>query len=304
MQNSHDFGTIFDIQHFSVSDGPGIRTTVFLKGCPLRCQWCHNPESYLPSSQVMFYAEKCKVCGACEEACPAGCHSISGGVHRFNRDACTGCSQCVQRCPTGALQQAGRTMSVDDVIAEVMEDTFFYEHSGGLTLSGGEPMFQPGFAISLAKAAKGNGLHVCLETSGFCKSEYLQQIFPYVDLFLYDYKLTGSEKHKAYTGVSQELILQNLLLLDAMGGQIVLRCPMIPGRNIDDEHIGGICRIAGQLNHLTAIHLEPYHNIGVSKRERLGISENSQMIEPPDRQVLQSIAEAIQTETGINTIIL
>ncbi len=272
-------GIIFDIQHFSVNDGPGIRTTVFFKGCPLRCLWCHNPESYTFDTQVMFHKEHCVQCGMC------------------NTD--------IALCPTGAKKIVGRKVTVDDVLANVLEDTHFYESSGGgITLSGGEPMAQPAFALSLAKAAKEKGLHVCMETSGFCSSESLKEIQPYIDIFLFDYKATGDEAHLAFTGVSQELILQNLYMLDDLGADIILRCPMIPGYNITDEHINGIIDVASKLRHLSEIHLEPYHNIGVSKRIGLGMREGTEMITPPDRDEMIANAERIRQKTNINTFVM
>ncbi len=272
-------GTIFDIQHFSVNDGPGVRTTVFFKGCPLRCLWCHNPESYITDTQIMFHKEHCIQCGMCKTD--------------------------IALCPTGAKKLVGRKITVDDVLSEVMEDTHFYETSGGgLTLSGGEPMAQSSFSLALAKATKEKGLHVCMETSGFCNAEFLKEIQPYIDLFLYDYKATGDEDHIAFTGVSQERILQNLLMLDELGADIILRCPMIPGYNISDKHVAGIIDVAGKLRHLKEIHLEPYHNIGVSKRIGLGMSEGTDMIAPPDREEMIAIADRIYKNTGIPTNVM
>ena len=272
-------GTIFDIQHFSVNDGPGIRTTVFFKGCPLRCLWCHNPESYIADTQVMFHKEHCVQCGMCKTD--------------------------ITLCPTGAKKLVGRNVTVDEVLTEVLEDTHFYETSGGgLTLSGGEPMAQPSFALALTKSAKEKGLHVCMETSGFCNAESLKGIQPFIDLFLFDYKATGDDAHLAFTGVSQERILQNLFMLDELGADIILRCPMIPGHNITDEHVNGIIDVARKLHHLKEIHLEPYHNIGVSKRVGLGMSEGTEMITPPDRDEMIKFATRIYKNTGIPTNVM
>ena len=272
-------GTIFDIQHFSVNDGPGIRTTVFFKGCPLRCLWCHNPESYTSDTQVMFHEEHCVQCGMCKTD--------------------------ISLCPTGAKKLVGRNVTVDEVLAEVLEDTHFYETSGGgLTLSGGEPMAQPSFALALTKSAKEKGLHVCMETSGFCNAESLKEIQPFIDLFLFDYKATGDNDHLAFTGVSQELILQNLYMLDALGAYIILRCPMIPGYNITDEHVAGIIAVADKLRHLKEIHLEPYHNIGISKRIGLGINEGTDMIAPPDKDEMVTIADLLRNKSGIMTKVM
>lgn len=272
-------GTIFDIQHFSVNDGPGIRTTVFFKGCPLRCLWCHNPESYIADTQIMFHEKHCIQCGMCKTD--------------------------ITLCPTGAKKIVGRNVTVEDVLSEVLEDSHFYKTSGGgMTLSGGEPMAQPSFALALVKAAKEKGLHVCMETSGFCNAESLKEIQPFIDLFLYDYKATGDKDHLAFTGVSQERILQNLCMLDNLGADIILRCPMIPGYNITDAHVIGIIDVVGKLRHLKEIHLEPYHNIGISKRIVLGMSDGTDMIAPPDRDEMVAIANRIQKQSRVKVVVM
>ncbi|MBE6936340.1 MAG: glycyl-radical enzyme activating protein [Ruminococcaceae bacterium] len=298
-------GTVFDIQHFSVSDGPGIRTTVFLKGCPLRCLWCHNPESYSAAPQLFYYTGRCTACGLCAAVCPNGCHHIENGVHHFDRSRCTACGLCAARCPNQALAAAGKTMTVEEVLAEVLEDRFFYESSGGgITLSGGEPLFQPAFSLALAQAAKEAGLHVAIETSGLCQQEQLLNYVNFVDLFLFDYKATGDEMHRAFTGVTQAQILRNLAALDEAGAAIILRCPMVPGYNLNETHSNGIISTAKSLKNLREIHLEPYHNIGISKREGLGITEYTDPITPPTAEELKPIAELIQKETGLLTKIM
>lgn len=295
-------GIVFDIQHFSVSDGPGIRTVVFLKDCPLRCLWCHNPESYRARPQLMAYQEHCLACGACA----AACHQHTGGMRLVKEqlDGCTSCGACVAACPSGALEMAGRTMTVSDVMDAVMEDAMFYQTSGGgLTLSGGEPMAQFDFSLALLKKAKTNGLHVCMETSGYCSETHLLAIQPYVDLFLYDYKLTGDEEHRKYTGVSQQQILDNLHALDKAGAAVTLRCPIIPGINMHVRHTDGIIRLANSLNGLRQIHLEPYHKIGLSKRTRLGM-DDADTIEVPKRPQLADMAERIAAETHVETLVM
>ena len=303
MTDTATTGIVFDIQHFSVSDGPGIRTVVFLKGCPLRCSWCHNPESYLARPQIMAYAERCVRCGACSAACPQGIAGFRAQEHGW-REGCTGCGKCVAACGTEALEMAGNRMTVPQVMEEVLDDLPFYRTSGGgLTLSGGEPMAQSAFALAIAQAAKEQNLHVAMETSGYCAAADLMAIRPYVDLFLYDYKLTGDEAHRRHTGVDQQRILENLYLLDTSGASIILRCPMIPEVNIHPEHEAGIIREAGGLRNLQQIHLEPYHNIGLSKRERLGMDASCGN-ELPDKRLLMEMAERISAQTGRETLVM
>ena len=264
-------GTVFNIQKFSVNDGPGIRTTVFLKGCPLRCVWCHNPESKLAKPEIMYSPTKCIGCRACEAVCPKKCHIFSEDKHIFDREKCIGCGECVKVCYTDALSLAGEIKTVDEVIAEVMKDKVFYDNSGGgMTLSGGEPMMQFEFTLALLKAAKEKGLHTCMETCGFAKAEAFKEVAPYVDIFLFDYKITDSDTHKKYTGVDNELILNNLHILDEMGCNTVLRCPIIPDINDNDEHLCAIAELGNSLKNVLEINIEPYHPLGKDKATMLG----------------------------------
>jgi glycyl-radical enzyme activating protein len=266
---------IFDIQKFSVHDGPGIRTTVFLKGCPLRCIWCHNPESWQARPELLFDAAKCTHCRACAALCPEHCHTwLPDGTHHFARARCRGCGSCQTRCYSNALELCGRWQSVAAVLAEVLKDRPFYENSGGgLTLSGGEPMFQFDFTLELAKKAKQAGLHVCMESSGFAEQEQFQQIMPFVDLFLFDIKTLDSEKHRRFTGHDNTLILNNLRFLDQSGAQLHLRCPLIPRLNDSPEELSAITALAESLSQVRAIELEPYHPLGTAKAARLGMPD-------------------------------
>lgn len=292
-------GTVFDIQHFSLGDGPGIRTTVFLKGCPLNCEWCHNPESLMGRPQVMFYQERCVSCAACATVCPNGCHRLDAATHSFDSGKCTGCGKCAAACRYDALETVGRSMTVSQVLDEVEEDAVFYESSqGGMTLSGGEPLYQSNFTIALAKGAKERNIHVCVETSGYGRTESLIELAKYTDMFLYDYKATG-EDHEKFTGRDDQLILKNLLAIDSCGAKILLRCPIIPERNTNEAHIVGIIRIAKQLTNLVGIDLEPYHNMGLRKREQLGACQSYQIIKPPTKEYMQCIGNKIAEALSI-----
>lgn len=266
-------GLIFDIQKFSIHDGPGIRTTVFLKGCPLNCLWCHNPESKDSAPEISFIADRCILCGGCVAACRNGCHRIDGRLHRFHRTACTRCGACARACHAKALQVIGRPMTVPEVLEEVLKDVSFYETSGGgMTVSGGEPMLPFEFTKALLTEARHNALHNCLETSGYSTLDRLLQIMPVVDLFLFDIKETDPERHKAFTGVPLDTILNNLLDLDRAGAKTVLRCPIIPGVNDRTAHLHEIAALADRLVNLIEVNVLTYHPLGRSKSERIGRS--------------------------------
>lgn len=264
-------GLVFDIQKFSIHDGPGIRTTVFLKGCPLRCSWCHNPESKDTGYELSFLPEKCIGCGFCFKACPNGCHVMEGNKHVLLRDRCDQCGKCTEECYSRALEMVGKTMTVDEVLEEVLKDKPFYETSGGgMTISGGEPLAQFAFTDSLLIAAKEKDLHTCIETSGQGRSDDVRALLPKVDIFLYDYKATSSAIHREFVGTDNKLILKNLEILDQAGAVIYLRCPMIPGVNVDNEHLKGIADIANRHPSIQQVDILPYHPLGISKSEKIG----------------------------------
>ncbi|MBQ3141333.1 MAG: glycyl-radical enzyme activating protein [Clostridia bacterium] len=292
-------GTIFNIQKFCVNDGPGIRTTVFFKGCPLDCLWCHNPESKSARAQVLFDTDKCLLCGGCVTVCPDSRHRLENAAHLFEREGCAGCGQCTERCLSGALSLAGRRVGVQEVMTEVLRDRDFYCNGGGLTLSGGEPLAQPEFALALLRAAKAEGLHTCIETCGFAKWETVDAVRPFVDLFLYDYKLTDPEEHRRCTGVSNRRILENLRLLNENGASVILRCPIIPGINDTPQHFSGIASLAEELDCIKAIDVEPYHPLGSSKAALLGRDYALKGLTFPAEEEVQNWLTAIASQTHV-----
>lgn len=290
---------IFNIQRFCVNDGPGIRTTVFIKGCGLDCAWCHNPESKCFESELMFSDSLCIMCKACEKVCENGVHSFSESGHFLDREKCTLCGKCTDICPAEAVEIAGRQMSVDEVLETVLRDVQFYENSGGgMTLSGGEPLHSFQFSCELLKAAKQKGIHTCIETSGYADTEKILQIAEFTDLFLYDFKLSDETLHKKYTGVGNELIKKNLLALDKAGKDVILRCPVIPGINDNTSHFDGIAETANSLEHTVGIDIEPYHALGVTKLSRLGKNEAASF-EVPAAEETEKWVKYLQDKTRV-----
>ena len=298
MDNENLTAVVFDIEKFAVHDGPGIRTVVFLKGCPLHCLWCHNPESQSARPEMLYSAEKCLGCGKCAAVCPSGCHAVEVGLHRFARERCSGCGKCAELCPPQALKIAGRIMTVDEVMREVLRDRAFYENSGGgLTVSGGEPLNHPEFTKALLEAAKRNDLHTAVETCGFAPWNKIEPLMSLVDLWLWDIK-AAPERHRELTGVDSALILENLRKLDAAGASTVLRCPFIPGVNDTEADLAHIAAVANSLKHIRRIDVEPYHPLGENKCRQLGRKVGySGDFAPPE--AVEKVLAALQRLTPI-----
>lgn len=259
-------GTVFDIQRFSLNDGPGIRSVVFLKGCPLRCPWCSNPESQEVKPQPLFHADRCLSCGACLQACPN--HAIgraADGSRQLLKASCAGCGTCAEVCVSEAVRLSGKPMTARQVVDAVLKDDLVYRDSGGgVTLSGGEPLMQGSFATELLHLFHLHGLHTAVETTGFVSREILEQALPHIDLFLYDIKHMDPATHKQVIGVSNTEILQNLMWLREQNAQVILRHPLIPGFNQSSSHLEQVCRLAEQLE-INDLHILPYHIYGEGK---------------------------------------
>jgi len=290
-------GVVFDIQRCSMQDGPGIRTTVFLKGCPLHCKWCHNPESISPKPQLAFDESRCVGCLHCLDVCPTGAHiRNSGGGHVFDFDRCTACGKCVDVCAGEAVRMIGQMQTVDDVMDVVLRDRPYYIKSGGgLTVSGGEPMAQYEFTLELLKRAKAEGIHTCVETSGAASWRKFKDALPWVDLFLFDYKATQPDVHRDLIGCNNGPLLRNLADLLSAGANVILRCPLVPGVNDSDRHLKGIAGIAASHTQLLGVEIMPYHNFGVAKGERVGMENSLPGVNPPNKETQDRWIDRLHT---------
>ena len=276
-------GTVLSIERCSLHDGPGLRTTVFLKGCPLSCLWCHNPESKSFTSELYYLYEKCVFCGLCGKECVN--HKITAAEHSIRRTACTACGKCVRICPNSALELKGEVKTTQDVLDIILKDVRYYEKSGGgMTLSGGEPLAQFDYSLELLCLAKENGIHTCIETSGYISTDKIMSVLPFVDLFLYDFKVGNDDEHLKYTGVPKSPIMENLQKLDNVGAKIILRCPVIPGYNDNDEHFAAISETANSLTNIIEVNIMKYNPMGASKAKRIGQS-GLELGFPEDKQV-------------------
>ena len=281
-----------DVKRFAVHDGPGIRTTLFLKGCSLRCIWCHNPESREARPELAIHYPKCTGCGECARVC--SCHRIVGGAHEFDRAKCRACGRCEDACLYGALELFGRTMTVDEASAKLLEDRIFYAESGGITLSGGEPLLHSTFCAELLKRMKGEGIHTAVDTCGNVPWSAFEAVLPYTDIFLYDFKCADPEKHRELTGCRNELICENLKKLDGTGKPIEIRMIMVPEHNMAESDLRAAGEFLSPLKHVSAVRLLAYHALARAKFKAVGHPDTMPDVEPPSADTLEKCAEILR----------
>jgi pyruvate formate lyase activating enzyme len=287
-------GTVFNIMRFSVHDGPGIRTTVFLKGCPLHCAWCHNPEALSGAAELFLRPDRCIACGDCMDACPQHAIIEKDGKYETRSELCARCGTCADACAADAREVIGRVMTVDEVMRDVERDAPFYRESGGgVTFSGGEPLLQHRFLVLLLNSCALRGFHTVVDTAGYASPEVLFRVAGLTDLFLYDLKSVDEEIHRRFTGVSGSLIRGNLERLASWGKKVVIRMPIVPGVNDSHANIEEAGRFIASLGNVVMVQLLPYHTIGVDKYDRLGIPYSLSGVQTPSGGYLNSVAEEL-----------
>ena len=281
---------IVDIKKFAIHDGDGIRTTLFLKGCPLKCVWCHNPESISFAPQLSYIEKKCIGCGECVSVCDVGAHTIDENGHKLDREKCVACGKCEEACLGEALKLYGKKMSIDELVPILLEDKSFYESSGGgITLSGGECLMQPEFCAELLKKMKENGVSTAVDTCGFVSKKALDAVMPYTDVFLYDIKAIDEDVHEKCTGQKNGIILENLRYLDECGAKIEVRYPYVPGMN--DDQCEKIADLLCTLKNLTKMRVLPYHSFAGSKYDAVDMENTMPKSEMPTAEKMKEINE-------------
>lgn len=285
-------GTVTDIQHFSVHDGPGIRTTVFVKGCNLGCFWCHNPETQASGLELQYYPDRCIACGKCVAVCPESAHSMVDGLHVFDRERCTACGACTDVCYSRALVMAGAVRTAAEVVDIVLRDRAFYETSGGgVTISGGEPMLQPAFTRAVLAGCSAEGVHTAVETAANVAWTRMEEILPVTDLVMMDIKSMDSDVHRKATGVPNGRILENARRLAEYGVPLIVRTPVVPGVNDDEESIRAIAAFASGLRSLVRYELLRFHAMAGSKYAALGMPFRAGDITPPNDEQMARLAD-------------
>jgi len=289
-------GIITQIQRFSVHDGPGIRTTVFLKGCNLRCFWCHNPETQNPQTELQLFLDQCIGCGACFEVCPNDAHVLENGHREFHRELCVGCGKCAEECYAEALVLVGERMTAEEVVEEVLRDRSFYETSGGgVTLSGGEPLLQYDFSYEILERCQREDVHTAIETAANFPWERIASILPVTDLVMMDIKLMDSDLHRECTGVGNERILANANRLGRVGKPLIVRTPVIPGVNDTEEQVAAIAAFVSELPNLLYYELLPFHPMGRDKYESLGMPFRAEGLEIPPGEHMERLTQVAES---------
>ncbi|MEN6479368.1 MAG: glycyl-radical enzyme activating protein [Anaerolineales bacterium] len=285
-------GVITNIQRFSIHDGPGIRTTVFMKGCNLRCFWCHNPETLAPKPEIQFFPERCIGCGSCFKVCPQGAHVLVDGAHVFQRERCVGCGTCADNCFSEALLLVGEVKTHEQVVAEILRDKAFYETSeGGVTLSGGEPLLQLQFSYDILAACRAEGIQTAIETAANFPWERIASILPVVDIVMMDIKVLDSDHHRECTTVPNERILANAIKLSQQPQPLLIRTPIVPGVNDNKEEVGKIAAFISKFPNLMYYELLPFHPMATSKYDSLGIDYRARNLKRPTTQLMDELTE-------------
>jgi len=289
-------GMIFDIKRYAIHDGPGIRTTIFLKGCPLNCLWCHNPEGKVPEQEFMWWEKRCIGCRDCQKACAKNAISFSDDTLILDGEKCDFCGACLAVCHSQALELVGKELTVSQLMREIEKDVAFYDESGGgVTFSGGEPLMQPVFLRSLLEACKEREIHTAVDTCGYVDPKVLLDIGELADLYLYDLKVVDDKRHIEFTGVSNKLILENVKRLSDIGHRVIVRFPLIPNVNDDETDILGLGTFVSSLRNVKELHILPYHKAGVEKAKRLKKQQEPLFVShPPSAERLSEVVEMLR----------
>jgi len=289
-------GLIFDLKKYAINDGPGIRTTVFFKGCPLRCRWCHNPEGQSFTTEIMTRPSRCLAdCSECVSTCPEGATVKASGAPVLDRSLCNACGKCAEICPAQAIEVVGLRLGAAQLLREIEKDRIFHDDSGGgVTFSGGEPLSQPDFLSEILDLCRKKEIHATVDTCGFAPADVLESIAEKTDLFLFDLKALDEKKHFAFTGESNRLILENLKRLAAKGKKTVVRIPVVPGVNDDDENIRGTAEFLRSLGTISEISLLPYHKLGRDKYRGLEKKPSGDDFTPPSAERLEQIKRDLE----------
>lgn len=294
------YTTIFNIQHFSVNDGPGIRTVVFFKGCPLSCAWCHNPESKSKEKELSFAVKNCTLCGKCAAVCPNGVHTFENGTHLIDRNKCSLCGKCADVCVMSALEILGKRLTCEEIMIEIAkDDVFITTADGGVTFSGGEPFMHFEALYELLKLCKIKGYSTCIETSGYANTENIVMASDYTDWFLYDCKETDPENHKKFIGTDNSLILKNLSILNDAGAKVILRCPIIPGVNDRAKHFENIAALSKKYTCIKSVEFMPYHPLGIQKAVQIGKTSAFSNENFMDKKRLERLCAAVKNKMAV-----